>query len=223
MNIVSMFAKSPFKPLMEHMDKVIESVNPLKDFFDALHQDDFSKLEEIHQQVITAESDADRIKNEVRNHLPLNIFMPINRRDLLEMLDMQDNIADVSQDIVSLLNKRRMKLPEEMQENLIQFIEKSRSICHMAHQVSQEFGDVLETSFGRRETKKLLNMIDEVSKAETEADNLEDMLVKKLFEVEDQMNPVDVVFWYEVFEWIGDLADYSKKTGNRLRLMIAQN
>ena len=93
----------------------------------------------------------------------------------------------------------------------------------MAHQVSQEFGDVLETSFGRRETKKLLNMIDEVSKAETEADNLEDMLVKKLFEVEDQMKPVDVVFWYEVFEWIGDLADYSKKTGSRLRLMIAQN
>ena len=66
-------------------------------------------------------------------------------------------------------------------------------------------------------------MIDEGSKAETEADNLEDMLVKKLFEVEDQMKPVDVVFWYEVFEWIGDLADYSKKTGSRLRLMIAQN
>ena len=223
MNIVSMFAKSPFKPLMDHMDKVVESVIPLKDFFYALQQDDFSKLEKIYQQVITAESEADRIKNEVRNHLPLNIFMPINRRDLLELLDMQDNIADVSQDIVSLLNKRRMKLPEEMQENLIQFIEKVQSICHMAHQVSQEFSDVLETSFGRRETKKLLNMIEEVSKAETEADNLEDMLVKKMFEVEEQMKPVDVVFWYEVFEWIGDLADYPKKMGSRLRLMIAQN
>ena len=223
MNIVSMFAKSPFKALMDHMDKVVESVNPLKDFFYALQQEDFSRLEKIYQQVITAESDADLIKNEVRNYLPLNIFMPINRRDLLDMLDMQDNIADVSQDIVSLLNKRRMKLPEELQENLIQFIDKAQSICQMAHQVSMEFSDVLETSFGRRETKKLLNMIDEVSKAETEADNLEDMLVKKMFEVEDQMKPVDVVFWYQIFEWIGDLADYSKKTGSRLRLMIAQN
>ena len=223
MNIVSMFAKSPFKALMDHMDKVVESVNPLKEFFYALQQEEFSRLEKIYQQVITAESDADLIKNEVRNHLPLNIFMPINRRDLLDMLDMQDNIADVSQDIVSLLNKRRMKLPEELQENLIQFIDKAQSICQMAHQVSMEFSDVLETSFGRRETKKLLNMIDEVSKAETEADNLEDMLVKKMFEVEDQMKPVDVVFWYQIFEWIGDLADYSKKTGSRLRLMIAQN
>ena len=93
----------------------------------------------------------------------------------------------------------------------------------MAHQVSHEFGDVLKTRFGSHETKKLLNMIDQVSKAETEADHLENMLVKKMFEVEDQMKPVDVVFWYEVFTWIGDLADYSKKTGSRLRLMIAQN
>ena len=133
MNIVSMFAKSPFKALMDHMDKVVESVNPLKDFFYALQQEDFSRLEKIYQQVITAESDADLIKNEVRNHLPLNIFMPINRRDLLEMLDMQDNIADVSQDIVSLLNKRRMKLPEELQENLIQFIDKAQSICPVSY------------------------------------------------------------------------------------------
>jgi len=29
-NISSMFAKSPFKPLRDHMDKVAESVAPLK-------------------------------------------------------------------------------------------------------------------------------------------------------------------------------------------------
>ena len=55
------------------------------------------------------------------------------------------------------------------------------------------------------------------------SDDLEDALVRKMFEVEDKMKPVDVVFWYEIFEWIGDLADYSKKTGSRLRLMIAHN
>jgi len=46
-----MFAKSPFKPLRDHMDKVVESVAPLKDFFDALHQGNYSKVEEIQQQI----------------------------------------------------------------------------------------------------------------------------------------------------------------------------
>jgi len=218
-----MFAKSPFKPLRDHMDKVIESIAPLKDFFEALHEKNFSKVEELQQQISLAEEEADTIKNEVRNHLPRNIFMPINRRDLLEMLDMQDTIADVAQDIANLLNLRRMSLPEGLYQEVIQFVEKAQSVCHMAHGLSQEFGDVLESGFGRHQIKKLLKMIDQVSIAETEADDLEDTLVRKMFEVEDKMKPVDVVFWYEIFEWIGDLADYSKKTGNRLRLMIARN
>ncbi|GIT70447.1 MAG: hypothetical protein Ct9H300mP28_02610 [Pseudomonadota bacterium] len=40
--------------------------------------------------------------------------MPINRGDLLEMLDMQDSIADVAQDIVILLNIRRMSFTKEL-------------------------------------------------------------------------------------------------------------
>ncbi len=35
-NIASIFAKSPFKTLRLHMEKVVESVVPLNDFFEAL-------------------------------------------------------------------------------------------------------------------------------------------------------------------------------------------
>ena len=222
-NLSSMFAKSPFKPLRDHMDKVVESVTPLKDFFDALHQGNYSKVEKIRQQISLAEEEADIIKNEIRNHLPRNIFMPINRRDLLEMLDMQDTIADVTQDIVNLLALRRMCLPTDLCQQLIRFVEKSQQVCYLAQGLSQEFGDVLESGFGKHEIDKLLKMIDEVSNAETDADDLEDALVRRMFDIEDSMKAVDVVFWYKIFELIGDIADYSKKTGNRLRLMIASN
>ena len=220
-NIASIFAKSPFEPLREHMDKVVESVVPLNDFFEALFQEDYSKVEKIQQQVIQAEKEADSIKNEVRNHLPRNIFMPINRRDLLEMLDMQDSIADVAQDIVILLNIRRMNLTKELSQDVIHFVKKSQDVCYLARGLTQEFGDVIESGFGRHEIKKLLEMIDNVSIAETEADNLEDALVHRLYGVEEKINSVDAVFWYKIFELIGDIADFSKKTGNRLRLMIA--
>ncbi len=220
-NIASIFAKSPFKPLREHMDKVVESVVPLNDFFEALFQEDYSKVEKIQQQVIQAEKEADSIKNEVRNNLPRNIFMPINRRDLLEMLDMQDSIADVAQDIVILLNIRRMSLTKELGQDVIHFVKKSQDVCYLARGLTKEFGDVIESGFGRHEIKKLLEMIENVSIAETEADNLEDALVQRLYEVEENMNSVDAVFWYKIFELIGDIADFSKKTGNRLRLMIA--
>jgi len=220
-NIISIFAKSPFKPIRDHMNKVVESVIPLNDFFEALFKEDYSKVEKIQQQVIQAEKEADSIKNEIRNHLPRNIFMPINRRDLLEMLDMQDSIADVAQDIVVLINIRRMGLTKELGQEVINFVKKSQDVCYLARELNQEFEYVIESGFGRLEIKKLLEMIENVSISETEADNLEDVLFQRLYEVEEKMNSVDVIFWYKIFELIGDIADFSKKTGNRLRLMIA--
>ncbi|MCB1764163.1 MAG: DUF47 family protein, partial [Gammaproteobacteria bacterium] len=34
--------------------------------------------------------------------------------------------------------------------------------------------------------------------------------------------PVSVMLWYQLIQWIGDLADYSEKVGNRLLLLVAR-
>ena len=47
---------------------------------------------------------------------------------------MQDTIADVAQDIVNLLNLRRMSLPEELCKEVVQFVEKAQSVCYMAQE-----------------------------------------------------------------------------------------
>ncbi|GIT63054.1 MAG: hypothetical protein Ct9H300mP21_06000 [Pseudomonadota bacterium] len=86
----------------------------------------------------------------------------------------------MAQDIVILLNIRRMSLTKELCKDFIQFVKKSQDVCYLARGLTQEFGDVIESGFGRHEIKKLLEMIDNVSIAETEADNLEDALVRKL-------------------------------------------
>ena len=47
-------------------------------------------------------------------------------------------------------------------------------------------------------------------------------LSQSLFAQEDSLKPVSVIFWYELIQWIGDLADYAEKVGDRLRLLIAR-
>ena len=46
-------------------------------------------------------------------------------------------------------------------------------------------------------------------------------LTRTLFAQEDSIKPVSVMFWYQLIQWIGDLADYAEKVGDRLRLLIA--
>jgi uncharacterized protein Yka (UPF0111/DUF47 family) len=64
-------------------------------------------------------------------------------------------------------------------------------------------------------------MIDTLNEMEAVSDKKEMSIGKALFKYEDQMNPVSVIFWHRLIEWIGDTADYAEAVGNRLRLMIS--
>ena len=220
--LTSIFAKSPFKRIREHMLKVIDSVILLNEFFGMLQSDNQAKIEELREKVFEAEHEADEIKNEMRDHLPRSIFMPINRRDLLDMLDLQDSIADTAQDIVTLLTLRKMVPPKDLHEKIMQYIDVAQETCFMARDISQDFDVLLETGFNQKKADLILAVIEKISEKESLTDTIGLELSRQLFALENQMNPIDVIFLYNVFELIGDLANYAEKVSNRLRLLIAQ-
>ena len=65
-------------------------------------------------------------------------------------------------------------------------------------------------------------MVDQLNSIESDTDQMGLELVQTLFAHEDDMNPVSVVFWHDLIEMIGELADYAEKVGNRLRLLLAR-
>ena len=50
-------------------------------------------MEDLARQISKQEHEADIIKNEIRNHLPKSIFLPVSRSDTLSFLKEQDAIA----------------------------------------------------------------------------------------------------------------------------------
>ncbi len=76
--------------------------------------------------------------------------------------------------------------------------------------------------FRGKEGSRVEKLIEELNKAEDETDDMGVALSRTRFRHEDEMKPVSVLFWYRLIEWIGDLADYAGKVGNRLCLMIAK-
>ena len=88
--------------------------------------------------------------------------------------------------------------------------------------VIAELDELLAMGFRGREVDKVDGMLNELNEIEDETDELGIELARALFEHEDEMKPVSVMMWYRLIEWIGDLADYSEKVGDRLRLLIAK-
>ncbi len=221
MSILDLFAKSPFKPMQEHMHAVLECVRQVPPLLEALCGDDTDSVRQAERAIDDLESKADRLKNDLRAHLPRRLLLPVDRRDLLEILDLQDTIADRAQDIAGLLVLRPMAVPETMRQPLLELGRAVELTCERAGQVIDTLDELVEIGFRGREADRVEHMIDELGSLETETDRLGIELVRELFRLEETLSPVSVMLWYQIIDWIGNLADHAEKVGNRIRLLIA--
>jgi len=92
--------------------------------------------------------------------------------------------------------------------------------CEAAERIIDELDELVETGFRGREVARVEEMIDELSRIETDTDELAEGAQRKLFALEAELG-VSVVFWNQIIGWAANLADNAEKVGNRLRLLIA--
>ena len=218
----NLFGQQPFVHLQNHMRVVLACAREVTPLLEALIAGDQEGVVAIKDEIFKLEEEADKIKNKLRAHLPKSLFMPVDRRDLLEVLQMQDSIADVTQDVAGLLIERQMTVPPYMQEPLLALTRRCVDVAEQCGKVIEELDELLAIGFRGREATKVEDMVGELNKIEDETDELGITLTRILFEHEDEMKPVSVIFWYQLIQWIGDIADYSEKVGDRLRLLIAR-
>lgn len=221
MSIISkLFGKSPFEPLFQHMLKVKECVDLVRPLMDAFLNEEDKKMEDFAKKIFKAEHEADLVKKELRNQLPKSIFLPVARGDLLRFLKEQDNIADSAEDLAVLLTLRKTKVPEELKEELKDFVDRVLETYEMAMRVSSEIKVLAETSFGGTEAYKVMQLIEELKVDEWEADKAQMTAAKKLFSIEEKLDPVTVFMLMNIFKELGTLANHAENAGDQMRMML---
>lgn len=85
-----------------------------------------------------------------------------------------------------------------------------------------ELDEVLETAFGNRERKVVGSIISDINTLESQSDKIQHIIRGKLFPLEKDLPPVDVMFYYRAVEWLGELADAAQKVGSRLEVLLAK-
>ncbi|HSF15026.1 MAG TPA: TIGR00153 family protein [Vicinamibacteria bacterium] len=220
--IASLFGRSPFRPLQEHMRVVEACAEAILPLFEALESGDRQELIKLKEKIFELEGQADDLKNDIRSHLPRSLFMPVDRRDLLELLSSQDSIADTIQDIAGLLVLRNMEIPRHFDGILKRYLSRNLDATRQCGKVIGELDELVEMGFRGKQVDRVLEMIAELGAIETETDDIGVELTTALFDHEDEMKPLAVIFWYEMLQLIGDVADYAEDVGDRLRLLIAR-
>ncbi|UTF61881.1 TIGR00153 family protein [Gilvimarinus sp. DA14] len=218
----NMFGHSPIKPMQEHMTAVVEASGRLPGFFEAAIGGDWDTARQLQQEIAALETKADDMKKQLRLHLPKSLFLPVPRTDLLELLSTQDRIANKAQDITGIMLGRKMAIPASLKEPFQEFVMSAQKTAEQALAAINELDELLETGFSGREVSLVENMIEKLDDYERINDQQQVEIRSKLFELEAQLPPVDVMFLYQIIDWIGDLADRAQAVGSRLQLLLAR-
>jgi hypothetical protein len=216
------FGSSPVTPLQKHIDKVVLCVEELIPYFEYVIKNDWGQATKTQAKLVELENEADEIKNELRMSIPSSLFLPIDRRDVLEVLDLQDQIANKAKDISGLTLGRKMSLPESISAPYMEFLKRCIDATRQAQVAINELDELVVTGFRGDEAIRVKKMIEELHVIEGETDEIQITLRAGLYKVEKELSPIDVMFIYKIIEWTGDLADTAQSTGNRLQLMLAK-
>lgn len=220
--ITRIFGASPVRPLQDHFDKAAKCAHKLPKFIKATYDGDWRKAGIQREKIVNLEHAADDLKREMRLNLPKSMFMPVSRSDVLEMLSVQDRIANKTRDISGLIIGRKMVMPERLQDLYLRFVERCLDAVAQAHKTVQGLDELFDSGFRGAEVKLVMEMTRELDKIENDGDSLQVELRAALFEIEKDLPPIDVMFLYKVLDWTGDLGDLAQRVGSRLHLMIAR-
>ena len=221
-NIASLFGKSPITPLQKHMKQVHSCLKDFAVFANAANAQDWEKAEIVCISINNKEEKADKLKKKLRMNLPSTFMMPFSRRDLLDVLLIQDSIANITKDIAGLMMTRHMVFPEQIADDFINLTKLCIKTSAAALMAVNELDELLETAFSSRQRKIVGKMIKTVNELEHETDAAQNDIRNKLFALESDLPPVDVMFYYRAIEWLGETADAAQKVGSRFEVMLTK-
>lgn len=218
--IKELFGKSPFGPLAQHAKKVHECVQLICPLMEACIKGDHEEIHRIQDQVSKHEYEADKIKHEIREQLPRRYFMPVEREDLDNFLHSQDEVADCVQDFAVILFIRKTIIHPSLANEFREFVNHIVGLSQTLMNATEEMQALAEASFGGAEAKSVLERIGGLSEGEWMADRLQRKISKHIYSIEDELDPITIIFYEKMLHSLSGVANAAENTGDLLRQMI---
>ncbi|MEE8553838.1 MAG: TIGR00153 family protein [Desulfobacterales bacterium] len=216
----SMFTASPFDGLQNHAEKVKECASVFQQAIECHISSKCKTFEEFRQEVAKLESEADAIKQNIREDLPKGTMLPVDKFELLMYLSEQDQVIDAMEDTLDWISYRSEPgIPKELEKDFLHLIDvvidSVEDLSKMVFKARKFF-----KRFSEKQRVKVKNIARNLSQQEHEADKVEDMIKEKVLNM--KTDPVAVFHLFRLAIIIGSIADHAENAGDMMRAMVAR-
>ena len=218
--LLSLFIKSPFSGLLEHVEKVIECVFAFQQAMVCHFEKECATFENLREKVSKLETEADIIKQHIRRNLPKGTMVCVDKFQLFRYLKEQDTVPDRVEDALDwIFFKPEPGIPEELKKDLMLLIRSNIDSVEEMRRMVLEAKKYFET-FNETQRNMVKEIIRNIRGKEHEADTVEDRLKQKIFAVDS--DPVSIFHLMRLVEIIGSIADHAENAADLMRAMIAK-
>lgn len=219
-SLLSMFTTSPFENTMRHADKVAQCgplfVRAVEEYFSG-NRDEFELVKE---EIRDIEAEADRIKRNIRAHLPASILMPVEKTLFFSFLREADKVVDCVKNSLYWMSYFHLSLPEAIEKDYRLLVKEAGDylgfLPEMVSSANRFFGSRQE-----RDRLAVKDIIREIRWREKESDDLEKTILIRL--CADGEVPSKTFFvMIRLVETTGDIADHLENSADMMRAMIAR-
>lgn len=215
---MSLFGDSPFKTLAEHSAKVHQCVGLLRDLFDASLSKNRRAVGKLAEDIFRLETEADRIRDRLHEELTSRFLISVSKRQVFTILEHQDSIADRAEDLAAIFTYRSLTLPDELARSVCDFLDRVLEDCRLAEGIFSKLLLLVESSFRGHDAQVLSELIFSLHKQEDETKSSKIELLCKLHKSE--MDAIDLIFWTNVIEMMGDLSKFADNASTGISLLI---
>lgn len=219
--LANLLVKSPFPQVSMMMGRVQICASRVPQLIERLIENDYTTVEEIAQEIRQLESEADDLKDSVRSKIPVRLFLPVDRRDLLRLISQIDAIADCAEDVAVLVTLRRLEVPPPLKPILPKFVNQVLEVVRASEELVSEYEDLIATGFSGKTAERVIAEVKHIARLEHEADELQNQCAKALFAAEVDLPATSLFIWTKVLNKIGGMANHAEHIADQFRLFTA--
>ncbi len=198
--------------VFEHLNRVDES---LRFFLCSLNsyvqEGDVDKAEEYALETHKTEGQADDVRRRVETQLLTGALMPASRRDILQLVEQVDRLANAAENALDHLLLQRIQIPEDLRPAILEITNKTEIIfAHVKDAISVLFKNM----------EAALEHTQQIEQIEGQIDHIERKTIKHIFELD-----LELAHKLQVNNFVRsvvELSDRAEDLSDHIELMVAQ-
>jgi predicted phosphate transport protein (TIGR00153 family) len=216
----NLLRRSPFENTLRHADKVAQCgplfVGAVKAYFEG-NRDRFELLKEDIREM---EAEADRLKRNIRAHLPASILMPVDKSVFFSFLREADKVVDCIKNSLYWMSYYQLELPEDIRNDYVLLAKEVGDYIGFLPEMLRRAHTFFSTRM-EQDRNAVKEIIREIRFREGESDDLEKALFIRLC-ADESIPPRTFFLTIRLVETTGDIADHLENSADMMRVMIAR-